>query len=71
MTADGKEYIGDGVYAEMSGYMVRLSTERHSEPPKITENGGVIHEIYLEPAVYVALEWFIKNRSGWKLGAEE
>lgn len=47
-----KEYIGDGVYAEPSGYMIKLSTERE---------GGVIHEIYLEPGVYDALVQYAKR----------
>jgi len=47
-----KEYIGDGVYAEMDGYMIKLTTERA---------GGVLHVIYLEPEVYSQLAEYAKR----------
>jgi hypothetical protein len=47
----GKTYIGDGVYAEFDGLMIKLTTER--------ENGE--HVIYLEPEVYGALAAYAKT----------
>jgi hypothetical protein len=50
-----KDYIGDGVYAEMEGYMIKLTTERE---------GGMIHTIYLEPEVYAALVDYVERVRG-------
>lgn len=41
-----KDYIGDGVYAELENGMVKLTTERIN---------GHVDTIYLEPEVYYAL----------------
>ncbi len=46
-----KEYIGDGVYIEDQGFQVRLFTER--------ENG--VHEIFLGPAEWQALDRTIER----------
>ena len=46
----GKEYLGDSVYAEVEGGMVKLTTE----------NGlGPSNTIYLELEVFEALERYI------------
>lgn len=48
-----KEYLGDSVYAEFDGQMIRLTTE----------NGGMIpsNEIFLEAEVYHALTKFVES----------
>lgn len=50
------DYLGDGVYVEDQGFQLRLWTERE---------GGVIHEVYLEPIALSALLEFAK-RIGWR-----
>lgn len=46
-----KVYLGDSVYVEFDGYMLTLTTE----------NGyGPSNTIHLEPAVYRALEEYVK-----------
>lgn len=46
------DYIGDGVYVEDHGFQIRLWTER---------DGGVVHEIYLEPQAVQDLMAFVKR----------
>lgn len=47
-----KVYLGDSVYAEVEGGMIKLTTE----------NGyGPSNTIYLEPEVIHALNEFVKN----------
>jgi hypothetical protein len=48
-------YLGDGVYAEFDGWMVKLTTHRADGE----------HVIYFEPEVYDALVRFAR-RCGWK-----
>ena len=50
MTTPGKQYLGDGVYAEEVRGMILLTTERGE-----TLRGQLTHYIYLEPEVYAAL----------------
>jgi endo-beta-N-acetylglucosaminidase D len=46
------DYLGDGVYVEMEGGMIKLTTE----------NGiCVTNTIYLEPDVYMALVDYVKR----------
>lgn len=53
-----KEYIGDGVYGEVDGYMIKLTTERHGPsglgPP-------MEHVIFLEPEVFASLIGYAKR----------
>jgi hypothetical protein len=47
-----KRYLGDGVYAEMEDGRVKLTAE----------NGlRATDTVYLEPAVYVALTYFVRD----------
>jgi hypothetical protein len=50
---NNKKYLGDGVYAEWDGWMIRLSTERFLGGQQVT------HEIFLEPEIVAMLEHFI------------
>jgi len=47
---DEKRYLGDGVYATFDGYQIWLRTERY----------GMLHEIAVEPAVFLALNDFVR-----------
>lgn len=44
--SDLKQYLGDGVYADFDGWMIRLMTENDE---------SVSNEIFLEPSVLSAL----------------
>jgi hypothetical protein len=46
------QYLGDGVYAQWEGDMVKLTTE---------DGVSTTNTIYLEPQVYEALVRFVKN----------
>jgi hypothetical protein len=48
-----KDYLGDGVYAEIERGMIKLTTER--------EYGTQLHVIYLEPEVYEALVGYFER----------
>ena len=49
-----KEYLGDGVYADIEDEMIVLTTE----------NGlSVTNTIYLEPTVWLALKEFVQRRA--------
>ncbi len=45
-----KTYLGDGVYADFDGFMVKLTTENDT--------------IFLEPQVWDALQAYVKNVLG-------
>lgn len=49
-----KEYLGDSVYAQIEGGMIKLSTENGlpTDPSNV---------IYLEPSVFIALCFFGKK----------
>jgi hypothetical protein len=47
-----KEYLGDGVYAEIENGMVKMTTE---------DGISVTNIIYLEPAVYEALKRYVSR----------
>lgn len=52
-----KEYLGDSVYVEFDGFMLKLTTE----------NGfGPSNTIYLEPPVYSALMEYVERLKGEK-----
>ena len=52
MLMTDKVYLGDSVYAEMVGGMIKLTTD----------NGvGIDQEIYLEPEVYNALVLYVER----------
>jgi hypothetical protein len=53
MSQNQKEYLGDSVYAQFDGYGITLTTENGL--PTDPSNA-----IFLEPAVLVALERFVK-----------
>lgn len=53
-----KAYLGDGVYAEFSGYDISLTVDR----------GGRKEVVYLEPEVFDALVAFAKGH-GFRVGA--
>lgn len=57
MPATAKEYIGDGVYAQLDRGMIRLETERED---------GSTHFIYLEPEVWRDLVKFVERVWGTK-----
>lgn len=44
-------YLGDGLYAEFDGWQFRLYADRY----------GVVHEVFLEPAVLRAFLEYIKT----------
>jgi hypothetical protein len=46
----GKQYLGDGVYADFDGYHVVLTTE----------NGVSTNTVYLEPDVLEHLEMYVE-----------
>lgn len=48
-----KEYLGDSVYAEIEGGMIKLTIENDSSGPSNT--------IYMEPAVYDALVQYVNR----------
>lgn len=52
---NSREYLGDGVYAAFDGYQVWLTTENGIE---------TTNSIALEPAVYAALERYVKALRG-------
>ena len=57
MEENGKMYLGDGVYAERSGSMIKMYTFdgiNESEP------------VYLEYQVWKALKIFVKARMEWE-----
>lgn len=46
-----KQYLGDSVYVDWDGQMIRLTTE----------NGyGPTNEIFMEPEVLMAFEYYLK-----------
>lgn len=56
MEENKKSYLGDGLYAEEEGYMIKLTTERI--------NGT--HVIYLEPEVFEVLVRYAEKVWGKK-----
>ncbi len=51
MTADTKEYIGDGIYADFDGYMVILTTENGRD---------VTNRIGIEPREWAKLKRYVE-----------
>jgi len=55
-----KTYLGDGVYAEMTNGMIRLTTE---------DGVSVTNEVFLELSVYDALQKYVERANeegkGW------
>ena len=47
-----KRYLGDGVYADFDGYMVKLTTETGI---------SVTNTIFLDPQVWAALQDYVKS----------
>jgi hypothetical protein len=47
-----KQYLGDGVFVEMEGDMVKLSTE---------DGDSTANVIFLEPEVFANLELFVRS----------
>lgn len=46
-----KQYLGDSVYVDFDGFMVKLTTENSPDRASNT--------IYLEPAVWAALQQYV------------
>lgn len=55
---DKADYLGDGVYADMDGQMVRLTTENGVE---------ATNEIFLEPEIVLALVRYAERHGIVKL----
>lgn len=56
-------YIGDGLYASYDGYQIKLRAPRAVMRPgqTIFEAEEVMHEVFLEYRVWVALKHFVST----------
>lgn len=45
------QYLGDGLFASFDGFQIRLWTDR----------GGEVHEVFIEPKVWMALLQFVEE----------
>ena len=51
-----KRYLGDGVYVELNGWMITLTT---NPTPQLT--GKATNTIHLEPGVWHALKQYVET----------